>query len=186
MKNRIFLMIVVTGFLFIGAAVLYAQSNANAQKLVADTKSPIPAVNDKTATSTTSANIPPHTTKEKDNSQSAKQSNRVDLKTQTKVGKKLDRVEDTPKGKKYHYLYRVQAEPTETEIPRYAIDPQYNVSYTQEGFQENDSVTLLSDNTEENTDSPIWVYDVAYVGSGERMLTFSTSGSTGFATFSVA
>jgi hypothetical protein len=189
MKNRVFLTIIVAGFLFVGTAVLYAQSNANAKKSVADTKSPTPAVNNnnnnnKTATSSPSAKNPPNTAK--DNSKSAKKSNRVDLKTQTKVGKKLDRVEDTPKGKKYHYIYRVQAEPTETEIPRYSVDPQYSVSYTQEGFQEDDSVTLLSDNTEENTDSPIWVYDVAYAGSGERMLTFSTLGSTGFATFSTA
>lgn len=106
------------------------------------------------------------------------ESARVDLKTQTLVGKKLLRTEDGPDGKKiFHYVYRVQAQAAERDIPRFTVDPQFNISYKQSGFQEGDSVTLRSTNTESATDSPIWVYDVAYVGSGTRSLTFSTSGS---------
>lgn len=105
-------------------------------------------------------------------------SSRVDLKTETLVGKKLDRIEDGPNGKSYHYTYRVEAKATEKELPRYAVNPQYEVSHTKEGFRENDTVTLLSENTESATDSPVWVYEVAYVGSGERSLVFTTAGST--------
>ncbi|MDR2755117.1 MAG: hypothetical protein LBC20_05370 [Planctomycetaceae bacterium] len=112
---------------------------------------------------------------------------RVDLKTRTLVSKKLNRIDERPDGKKvYHYTYRVEAEPTVTEMPRYCVDTQYNVAYEQEGFQEEDSVTILSDNEESATDSPVWVYDVAYVDSGERALAFATTGSALGATFSSA
>ncbi len=115
------------------------------------------------------------------------ETSRVDLKTQTLVGKKLAKVENGANGKKvYHYTYRVQAKATEKEMPRYTVDPQYNVSYKQEGFQEGDSVTLVSTNGESATDSPIWVYDVAYTGSGTRSLTFETSGSMMVASFAAA
>ncbi len=102
---------------------------------------------------------------------------RVDLKTETLVGKTLDEVVDGPNGKEYRYTYRVQAKPTEKEMPRYTVSPQYEISYTKEGFQEKDSITLLSENTESGTDSPIWVYQVTYVGSGERKISFDTAGS---------
>ncbi len=114
------------------------------------------------------------------------QAGRVDLKPRTLVSKKLDRVEDGPNGKTYVYKYRVEAEPTEKEMPRYAIDPQYRISYEQKGFQKNDTVTLISDNAESATDSNIWVYEVSYVGSGERKITFATTGSVVAPTFLTA
>ena len=103
---------------------------------------------------------------------------RVDLKTQTLVGKTLTKVESGPDNKKvYHYTYRVQAKPTQKEMPRYAVDHQYNVSYQQSGFKDGDSVKLRSNNSESASDSPIFVYDVTYSGGGTRSLNFSTSGS---------
>lgn len=125
------------------------------------------------------------TTGEKETTTSA-DSSRVDLKTQTLVGKRLDRVEESETGKEYHYIYRVEASPTEQELPRYVVDPQYTVTFTQEGFQEGDTVSLVSANSESGTDSPIWVYEVAYVGSGSRSLTFDTSGSILAPEFAVA
>ena len=98
------------------------------------------------------------------NKSTPSKTDRVDLKTRTLVSKKLNRIDVRPDNKKvYHYTYRVEAEPTVTEMPRYSVDTQYNISYEQEGFQEEDSVTLISDNEESATDSPIWVYEVAYV-----------------------
>jgi hypothetical protein len=114
-------------------------------------------------------------------------SERLNLKTQTLVSKKLDHVDKKANGKKvYHYTYRVEAVPSETDLPQYVTDPQYNVSFEQEGFQAEDSVTLLSDNEESATDSPVWVYDVAYVESGVRSLSFATTGSVMAAAFSAA
>lgn len=105
-------------------------------------------------------------------------SDRMDLKTQTLVGKTLTKVENGAGGEKiYHYTYRVHARATEKKMPRYVVDPQYSISYKQHGFREGDSIRLRSTNPESASDSPIWVYDVTYVGSGTRSLTFATSGS---------
>jgi len=115
-----------------------------------------------------------------------KPTDRVDLKTQTLVGKKLDRVEERD-GKTFHvYKYRVVASPTEKEMPRYTVSPSFNVSYTQEGFQKDDSVTLISANEESATDSNIWVYEASFAGAGVRSLTFETSGSVMAPMFAVA
>ena len=103
--------------------------------------------------------------------------NRVDLRTQTWVGKRLVRTEDGADGQKiYHYQYRVEARQTAKSLPRYIVDRRYGISYETKGFKPGDSVTLLSTNPESETDSPIWVYNVIYVGSGTRQITFSTSG----------
>ena len=109
---------------------------------------------------------------------------RVDLQTETWVGKRLDRTEDGPNGQKiHHYTYRVEARPTAKGLPRYIVDHRYGVTYETKGFQPGDSVTLLSANPESETDSPIWVYNVTYVGSGTRSVTFSTTGSVMTPTF---
>ena len=103
---------------------------------------------------------------------------RVDLETETLVGKRLERTETGPNGKKiYHYLYRVEARQTAKSLPRYIVDHRYNITYTTDGFKPGDTITLLSTNEESETDSPIWVYNVTYVGSGSRKITFDTSGS---------
>ena len=110
----------------------------------------------------------------------------LDLKPQTIVTKKAGRVEDTPQGKVYHFIYRVQARPTAEKAPKYLVDPKYSITFTKKNFQANDTITLLSTNSETETDSPIWVYDVAYVGAGERMIEFSTIGGAVSPMFSVA
>ena len=104
--------------------------------------------------------------------------NRVDLQTETWVGKRLTRTEDAPNGEKiYYYTYRVEARATAKGLPRYVVDHRYNITYETQGFKPGDSVTLLSTNPESETDSPIWVYIVTYVGSGTRSVTFATTGS---------
>ncbi len=113
-------------------------------------------------------------------------SERVDLKPRMLVSKKLDRVEDGPNGKTYVYKYRVEAEPTEKDMPKYTVDPLYNITYEQKDFQKNDTVTLLSDNPESATDSPVWLYEVSYQGSGERKITFATTASVFAPTFLAA
>lgn len=147
MKNRIWLFILVVGFLFGTIVSVHAQQAATPKSQSKD---------------------------------------RIDLKTETLVGKTLDEVVDGANGKEYRYTYRVQAKPTEQEMPRYAVNPQYDITYTKEGFQEKDSVTLLSANTESGTDSPIWVYQVTYVGSGERKISFDTAGSAMVPMFATA
>lgn len=122
----------------------------------------------------------------KANGKKAEATSRVDLKPRTLVSKKLDSVKDGPNGKVYTYKYRVEAQPTESDMPRYAVDPQYNVSYKQEGFLEGDKVTLISSNPETATDSPIWNYEISYEGSGERSITFDTTASVMAATFAAA
>lgn len=107
----------------------------------------------------------------------------LDLKTRTEVTKKLDRTEDTATGKTYHYLYRVQARPTAMDTPRYLLAPSFSVSYAKKNFQANDTMTLISDNEETGTDSPIWVYEVAYVGAGARTLEFTTAGEVEVANY---
>jgi len=112
---------------------------------------------------------------------------RVDLETETLVGKRLERTETGSNGESiYHYLYRVEARPGAKSFPRYVLDHRYNVTYQTEGFQEGDSIRLRSINRESETDSPIWVYDVIYVGSGMRSVNFGTSGSVLVPLFSVA
>lgn len=105
-------------------------------------------------------------------------SDRVDLKTGTWVGKRLERTENGPDGQKiYHYTYRVEARATARDLPRHIVDHRYSITHGHTGFKSGDSITLLSTNEESETDSPIWVYDVTYVGSGRRTIVFSTSGS---------
>ena len=105
-------------------------------------------------------------------------SDRVDLETETWVGKRLEKTEAGSDGRTtYRFLYRVEARQRATDLPRYIVDHRYSVTYTTEGFQAGDTVTLLSANEETDTDSPIWIYEVTYVGSGERTVTFETSGS---------
>jgi len=116
-------------------------------------------------------------------------SGRVDLKTETWVGKKLEGIDepDEPGGKRtYRYTYRVHAKATEKNMPRFSINPQFNVSYEQTGFLENDSISLRSTNSESLSESPIWTYDVSYSGGGTRSLNFSTSGSAMSLSFSAA
>ena len=109
---------------------------------------------------------------------------RVDLETQTLVGKRLERTETGPNGENvYHMLYRVEARQTIKNL-RYMTDYRYGISYTTEGFKPNDSITLLSLNEETETDSPIWVYSVVYYGGGSRKINFDTSGSVHVPTFS--
>ena len=109
---------------------------------------------------------------------------RVDLETQTLVGKRLERTETGPNGEKiYHFLYRVEARQTAKSLPRYIVDHRYNITYTTEGFKTGDTITLLSTNEESETDSPIWVYNVTYVGGGNRKINFDTSGSVFAPTF---
>lgn len=115
------------------------------------------------------------------------QSGRIDLKAQTLVGKTLTNIEELADGRKaYHYVYRVQARPTEQDMPRYTVDPQYNVSYELTGFQADDSIRLRPSNRESQTDSPIWIYDVVFVDSGTRLIEFDASGSIFAPTFTVA
>ena len=103
---------------------------------------------------------------------------RVDLQTETWVGKRLERTEEGADGQTIHHItYRVEARPTAKGLPRYIVDNRYGITYATQGFKDGDSVTLLSTNAEEETDSPIWVYNVTYVGGGERSITFDTSGS---------
>lgn len=109
--------------------------------------------------------------------------NLLDLKTRTEVSKTLSRSEDTATGKMFVYVYRIQARPTATDTPRYLVDPSYSISYTTSGFQANDTITLISDNTEKGTDSPIWVYEVTYVGAGTRTITFTTAGEVEVAAY---
>jgi len=105
-------------------------------------------------------------------------SDRVDLETETLVGKRLEKTEDGPNGEKiHHYLYRVEARQTAKGLPRYIVDYRYNITYETKGFKSGDTITLLSANEETETDSPIWLYTVSYVGSGVRKVTFNTSGS---------
>ena len=112
---------------------------------------------------------------------------RVDLQTETWVGKRLDRTEDGPNGQKiYHFTYRVEARPSAKGLPRYIVDHRYGITYETEGFQPGDSVTLLSTNPESETDSPIWVYNVTYIGGGTRSVTFAATGSVMAPTFATA
>ena len=110
----------------------------------------------------------------------------LDLKPQTVVTKKAGKVEENSNGKVYHFTYRIQARPTVEKAPKYLVDPKYSVSFTKTNFKENDTVTLLSTNAETETDSPIWVYNVAYAGAGERMIEFQTSGNAIVPLFFVA
>jgi hypothetical protein len=105
-------------------------------------------------------------------------SGRIDLETRTWVGKRLDRTEVSPDGQKiYHYTYRVEARATARNLPRHIVDHRYSITHHHEGFRTGDSITLVSTNDESETDSPIWVYHVRYVGSGRRTISFATSGS---------
>ena len=121
------------------------------------------------------------------NGKRATPSGRIYLKTQTLVGKTVVKVEEGADGRKiHHYVYRVVAKPTEKNMPRYTVDPLYSVTYKLENFQKDDSIKLRPSNKETKTDSPIWIYDVIYVGSGIRSVVFDTEGDIFAPTFVVA
>ena len=106
----------------------------------------------------------------------SRQTLEFDLQTEAYVTKEEVNVAASRNGTEHHYVYRVQAVPTATEIPQYLIDPKYSVSYTTTGFQANDTIALRSTNSETDSESPIWIYDVVYVGSGNRTINFTTTG----------